>query len=125
MEEFAKGAVLPFEDETPVPDAILPPAAAVSMNPALEPLDKKISKYIGGNPIRIDGSPKASGILETVSFALRLWFFPLTPCAVDSRRNSEWCQSSKRVLGPCCHGPHREMIPSLSVNAFTNAWERL
>lgn len=50
MEEFAK-------------------AAAVSMNPALEPLDQKISKYIGGKPIRIDGSPKASGILETIRAA--------------------------------------------------------
>ena len=37
------------------------------MNPTLEPLDQKISKYIDGKPIRIDGSPKASGILETVS----------------------------------------------------------
>jgi len=35
----------------------------------LEPLDQKISKYIGGNPVRIDGSPKASGILETIRAA--------------------------------------------------------
>jgi acid phosphatase len=33
----------------------------------LEPLDKKLSKYIGGNPIRVDGKPRASGILDTVS----------------------------------------------------------
>jgi len=39
------------------------------VNPTLEPLDKKISKYIGGNPVRIDGSPKASGILETIRAA--------------------------------------------------------
>ncbi|KAF9784782.1 phosphoglycerate mutase-like protein [Thelephora terrestris] len=44
-------------------------AAAVSMNPTLEPLDQKISKYTGGKPIRIDGSPKASGILETIRAA--------------------------------------------------------
>ncbi|KAF9649732.1 phosphoglycerate mutase-like protein [Thelephora ganbajun] len=50
MEEFAK-------------------AAADSMNPTLEPLDQKISKYIDGKPIRIDGSPKASGILETIRAA--------------------------------------------------------
>ena len=50
-------------------------AAAVSMNPTLEPLDKKVSKYIGGKPIRIDGSPKASGILETVCYVvMRLWY---------------------------------------------------
>lgn len=49
------------------PDAVLLSAAAVSMNPTLAPLDQKISKYTGGKPIRIDGSPKASGILETVS----------------------------------------------------------
>ena len=70
MEEFAKG-VWCHRCETSASDGVWPPAAAVSMNPTLEPLDKKISKYIGGNPIRIDGSPKASGILETVSSALR------------------------------------------------------
>ena len=37
------------------------------MNSTLEPLDQQISKYIGGKPVRVDGSPKASGILETVS----------------------------------------------------------
>ncbi|TFY78987.1 hypothetical protein EWM64_g5028 [Hericium alpestre] len=29
-------------------------AAAAAYNPVLEPLDKKVSKYLGGNPIRID-----------------------------------------------------------------------
>ena len=48
-------------------NAVRSSVAAVSMNHTLEPLDQKISKYIGGNPVRIDGSPKASGILETVS----------------------------------------------------------
>jgi acid phosphatase len=54
-------------NKSPISDTVRPSAAAVSMNPTLEPLDQKISKYIGGKPIRIDGSPKASGILETVS----------------------------------------------------------
>ena len=41
-------------------------AAAQAYNHALEHLDKKISKYIDGNPIRIDGRPRASGVLDTV-----------------------------------------------------------
>jgi acid phosphatase len=41
-------------------------AAASAYNHTLEPLDKKVSKYIGGNPIRVDGKPRASGILDTV-----------------------------------------------------------
>lgn len=41
-------------------------AAAAAWNTTLEPLDKKISKYIGGNPVRLDGRPRASGILDTV-----------------------------------------------------------
>jgi len=44
-------------------------AAASAYNHTLEPLDKKLSKYIGGNPIRIDGKPRASGILDTVRAA--------------------------------------------------------
>ncbi|TDL24646.1 phosphoglycerate mutase-like protein [Rickenella mellea] len=41
-------------------------AAASAYNHLLEPLDKKLSQYIGGNPIRIDGKPRASGILDTI-----------------------------------------------------------
>lgn len=41
-------------------------AAAEAYNHTLEHLDKKVSKYIDGNPIRIDGKPRASGILDTV-----------------------------------------------------------
>jgi len=64
-------------------DTLRPPAAAVSMNPTLEPLDQKISKYIGGKPIRIDGSPKASGILETVSsVSLQSWYSVYHPLGV-------------------------------------------
>ncbi len=49
---------------------LLYPAAASSWSHALEPLDKKISKYIGGNPIRLDGKPRASGVFDTVSIVL-------------------------------------------------------
>ncbi|KAF8908484.1 histidine phosphatase superfamily [Mucidula mucida] len=41
-------------------------AAASAYNHTLEPLDKKLSKYLGGNPIRVDGKPRASGILDTI-----------------------------------------------------------
>lgn len=44
-------------------------AAAAAWNHTLEPLDNKVSKYIGGNPIRIDGKPRASGILDTIRAA--------------------------------------------------------
>ncbi|OSD08745.1 phosphoglycerate mutase-like protein [Trametes coccinea BRFM310] len=44
-------------------------AAAAAWNSTLEPLDKKISKYIGGNPVRLDGKPRASGILDTIRAA--------------------------------------------------------
>ncbi|KAL1716674.1 histidine phosphatase superfamily [Schizophyllum commune] len=43
-------------------------AAAAAYNPSLETLDKKLSKYTGG-PIRIDGKPRASGILDTIRAA--------------------------------------------------------
>ncbi|KAJ8597066.1 phosphoglycerate mutase-like protein [Rhizopogon salebrosus TDB-379] len=41
-------------------------AATVAWNSRLEPLDKKVSKYIGGRPLRLDGTPRASGVLDTV-----------------------------------------------------------
>ncbi|KAE9396149.1 phosphoglycerate mutase-like protein, partial [Gymnopus androsaceus JB14] len=44
-------------------------AAASGYNHTLEPLDKKLSKYINGQPIRIDGKPRASGILDTIKAA--------------------------------------------------------
>ena len=49
-------------------------AAARVFNPSLEPLDSKLSKYINGNPVRVDGKPRASGIMDTVyiSFSLVL-----------------------------------------------------
>jgi len=45
-------------------------AAAASWNRVLEPLDKKIGKYIGNNPVRLDGRPRASGIFDTVRSAV-------------------------------------------------------
>lgn len=45
-------------------------AAAEKYNPTLAHLDDKLSKYIDGNPIRIDGRPRASGILDTVRSAI-------------------------------------------------------
>ncbi|KIY70843.1 phosphoglycerate mutase-like protein [Cylindrobasidium torrendii FP15055 ss-10] len=41
-------------------------AAAAAYNHTLEPLDHKLSKYLDGNPIRVDGKPRASGILDTI-----------------------------------------------------------
>ena len=41
-------------------------AAASEWNDTLATLDDKLSKYIGGNPVRLDGKPRASGILDTV-----------------------------------------------------------
>ncbi|KAJ7512066.1 histidine phosphatase superfamily [Mycena galericulata] len=45
-------------------------AAAAAYNQTLEPLDKYISKYLDGRPIRIDGRPRASGVLDTVRAAV-------------------------------------------------------
>jgi acid phosphatase len=36
----------------------------------LEKLDPKLSKYLDGNPIRVDGHPRASGVLDTVRAAI-------------------------------------------------------
>ncbi|EMD34786.1 hypothetical protein CERSUDRAFT_86207 [Gelatoporia subvermispora B] len=43
-------------------------AAVAAWNPSLEPLDKKVSKYLQG-PIRLDGKPRASGVLDTIRAA--------------------------------------------------------
>ncbi|KAJ7755374.1 histidine phosphatase superfamily [Mycena maculata] len=45
-------------------------AAAAAYNQTLEPLDKHVSKYLDGRPIRIDGKPRASGVLDTVRAAI-------------------------------------------------------
>ncbi|KZP25686.1 phosphoglycerate mutase-like protein [Athelia psychrophila] len=44
-------------------------AAASTYNHTLQPLDCMLSKYIGGNPIRVDGKPRASGIMDTIRAA--------------------------------------------------------
>ncbi|KAJ7234638.1 histidine phosphatase superfamily, partial [Mycena haematopus] len=44
--------------------------AAAAYNQTLEPLDKYISKYLDGRPIRIDGKPRASGVLDTIRAAV-------------------------------------------------------
>ncbi|KAF5383312.1 hypothetical protein D9615_005006 [Tricholomella constricta] len=45
-------------------------AAAKMYNPSLEPLDGRISKYLGGHPVRVDGKPRASGIMDTIRAAI-------------------------------------------------------
>ncbi|KAJ7096717.1 histidine phosphatase superfamily [Mycena belliarum] len=45
-------------------------AAAAAYNQTLEPLDKYISKYLDGRPIRIDGKPRASGVMDTIRAAI-------------------------------------------------------
>jgi acid phosphatase len=45
-------------------------AAASAYNPILEGLNSKVSKYIDGAPLRVDGHPRASGILDTVRAAV-------------------------------------------------------
>lgn len=42
-------------------------AAAARWNSRLQTLDGRLSKYVKGKPIRVDGTPRASGILDTVS----------------------------------------------------------
>jgi acid phosphatase len=44
----------------------LDPAAANAYNPLLEKLDDRLSKYIQGKPVRVNGKPRASGIMDTV-----------------------------------------------------------
>ena len=33
----------------------------------MESLDRKVSKYLDGNGVRVDGKPRASGIMDTAS----------------------------------------------------------
>ena len=46
---------------------IVPLVVKEKYNPKLAALDGAVSPYIGGGPVRIDGKPRASGILDTVS----------------------------------------------------------
>jgi len=45
-------------------------AAATAYNPSLEKLDNKLSKYLQGKSVRVDGKPRASGIMDTVRAAI-------------------------------------------------------
>ncbi|KAJ7136013.1 histidine phosphatase superfamily [Mycena epipterygia] len=45
-------------------------AAAAAYNQTLEPLDKHLSKYLDGRPIRVDGKPRASGVMDTIRAAI-------------------------------------------------------
>ncbi|KAH7910360.1 histidine phosphatase superfamily [Hygrophoropsis aurantiaca] len=44
-------------------------AAAALWNPTLESLNGKVSKYLSGQPLQIDGKPRASGVLDTIRSA--------------------------------------------------------
>jgi len=58
-------------------------AAASTYNHTLQPLDSKISKYLGGNPIRVDGKPRASGVMDTIR-AAKAHGIPVPPEFEDS-----------------------------------------
>ncbi|KAG6865445.1 hypothetical protein C0991_002521 [Blastosporella zonata] len=45
-------------------------AAAAAYNPTLQHLDAHLSKYLNGNPVRVDGKPRASGIMDTIRAAI-------------------------------------------------------
>ncbi|KAG6873917.1 hypothetical protein C0995_009698 [Termitomyces sp. Mi166 len=45
-------------------------AAAAAYNPSLQKLDVHLSKYLNGNPVRVDGKPRASGIMDTIRAAI-------------------------------------------------------
>lgn len=44
-------------------------AAAKEWNESLAGLDHKLSKYLGGTGLRLDGKPRASGVLDTIRAA--------------------------------------------------------
>ncbi|EIW77222.1 phosphoglycerate mutase-like protein [Coniophora puteana RWD-64-598 SS2] len=44
-------------------------AAATLWNPKLASLNDKVSKYIDGKPVKVNGSPRASGLLDTIRAA--------------------------------------------------------
>ncbi|GAB1522395.1 hypothetical protein RhiTH_005511 [Rhizoctonia solani] len=77
-------------------------AAAKDNNPNLEQFDSKLSKYIGGNPIRIDGKPRLSGILDTLRAADAHGFRippefkdPNTVMAMETAVCDEWFRGYK------------------------------
>lgn len=72
-------------------------AAASAYNHTLEPLDKRISKYIGGVPIRIDGKPRASGVMDTVSLSRMICIAFLTLDAAGPGGSCPWNQDPTGV----------------------------
>jgi hypothetical protein len=92
---------------------ILVTAAASAFNHVLEKLDSKVSKYIDGNPIRVDGRPRASGVLDTVRAAVangvKVPGELTEPAVIDVivRRRS-WLQFEMPTNAPsgegCCEG---------------------
>src|SRR5258708_3176404 len=65
--------------------------AADRWAPELAKIDHKISKYINGSPVRIDGRPRASGLLDTVSPSVLLWS-PFHPLSLGPECKSTWCR---------------------------------
>lgn len=88
-------------------------AAAEAFNHTLEHLDPKLSKYLDGNPIRIDGKPRASGVLDTVRAAtahgLKVPAEFEDPTVIDLIERAvvtEWFAGCEMVLVPL-HHTHR------------------
>ncbi|KAF7980274.1 hypothetical protein HWV62_39031 [Athelia sp. TMB] len=59
-------------------------AAAAAHNATLAPLDATLSKYLNGAPLRVDGSPRASGVMDTVR-AARAHGIAVPPPLSDAR----------------------------------------
>ena len=85
-------------------------------------LDKKIGKFIGGNPVRVDGSPAASGIMDTVRAAEMNGIpvpsefdDPTTRSTLESAICAEWFggyrdkEFAKLAMGPLLAGLTRDM----------------
>jgi len=80
-------------------------AAAARWNSRLQTLDPRLSKYIKGRPIRIDGSPRASGILDTVRSAAAHgvkvpddFWDPKVIDLIESAVSDEWFTVCKATL---------------------------
>lgn len=87
-------------------------AAASAYNHTLEPLDKRVSKYIGGVPIRVDGKPRASGVMDTVrAFNLMHVIGELRSMfSQDTRCHCSRHQSSIGIWGEECRGCYCESL---------------
>ena len=75
------------------PPMCLPFGLSVAVDrwaPELAKIDHKISRYINGSPVRIDGR-RASGLLDTVSPSV-LWWSLFHPLSLGPERKSTWCR---------------------------------